>query len=80
MDMKRRVSISPVLLLTFFSLGFIYSGYSQSSLFSFEKITNGKGDTLKYRQLFPDYDTVSETSNLRQQKMWSVCFGISWSI
>ncbi len=56
--MKKRLFISPVLILTFFCLGFINSGYSQSSLFSFEKFTNGKGDTLKYRQLFPDYDTI----------------------
>lgn len=29
---------------------------AQASLFSYEKFTNGKGDTLKYRQLFPDYN------------------------
>ena len=56
--MKTRLFILPVLILTFFCLGFIHSGYAQSSLFSSEKFTNGKGDTLKYRQLFPDYDTI----------------------
>ena len=29
-----------------------------SSRFSFNKYTNGKGDTLNYRMLFPDYDTL----------------------
>ena len=56
--MKIRVFISHSLLMTIFCFGFIYSGYSQSSLFTFEKFTNGKGDTLKYRQLFPDFDTI----------------------
>lgn len=32
--------------------------FAQSSLFSYEKYINGKGDTLKYRQLFPDADTM----------------------
>ena len=56
--MKKRFIISPVLIVTFFCLGCINSGYAQSSLFSYEKFTNGKGDTLQYRQLFPDYDTI----------------------
>src|SRR5712675_482555 len=32
--------------------------FSQSSLFSYEKYTNSRGDTLRYRQLFPDADTL----------------------
>jgi predicted peptidase len=43
---------------TIFCCSFLFSGYAQSSLFSFEKFVNGKGDTLLYRQLFPDYDTL----------------------
>jgi predicted peptidase len=31
---------------------------SQSSVFAFERYTNGKGDTLNYRQLTPDSDTL----------------------
>jgi predicted peptidase len=54
--MKLKAFIST--LLSFFCLGFIFSGTAQSSLFSHEKFTNGKGDTLRYRQLFPDYDTI----------------------
>ena len=56
--MKKRFFTSSILISFFFCLGFINSGYSQSSLFSYEKFTNGKGDTLQYRQLFPDYDTI----------------------
>lgn len=40
----------------------IYAGsnslFGQSSRFSFNKFTNGKGDTLNYRLLYPDYDTM----------------------
>ena len=49
---------SSILLLTLLSCGFINTGYSQPPVFSFEKYINEKGDTLKYRQLFPDYDTL----------------------
>jgi predicted peptidase len=56
--MKFSILTSLKLLLTIFCCGFIYSGYSQSSLFSFEKFISEKGDTLKYRELFPDYDTI----------------------
>ncbi|OIQ95978.1 phospholipase/carboxylesterase [mine drainage metagenome] len=56
--MKLRLLTSPKLLLSILLCGSIYAGYAQSSLFSSEKYTNGKGDTLKYRQLFPDYDTI----------------------
>src|SRR5579872_1027796 len=33
-------------------------GKAQSSRFSVNTYTNGKGDTLKYRLLFPDADTL----------------------
>lgn len=56
--MKYRLLSSPKLLFTIFCCVCLYAGYAQSSLFSFEKYTNGKGDTLQYRQLFPDYDTI----------------------
>ena len=55
--MNLSVLILPKLFLTAFCFAFIFSGYAQPSLFSYEKFTNGKGDTLKYRQLSPDYDT-----------------------
>ena len=32
--------------------------FSQPSRFSFNNYTNGKGDTLYYRQLYPDADTM----------------------
>ena len=47
-----------VLVLALLSCGFIHAVYAQPSLFSFEKYINAKGDTLKYRQLFPDADTL----------------------
>ncbi len=44
-----------ITLVLFFIAG---SGalYAQPSLFSKENFTNGKGDTLRYRLLYPDYD------------------------
>ena len=36
----------------------VHSGYAQTSRFNYDQYTNGKGDTLKYRFLFPDYDTL----------------------
>ncbi len=47
-----------VVLLSFFCGGIINVAFPQKSVFSFEKYTNGKGDTLNYRQLNPDYDTL----------------------
>ncbi|HTQ64555.1 MAG TPA: prolyl oligopeptidase family serine peptidase [Puia sp.] len=49
--------------LTTFMLAFLFcismlSGFSQSSRFSFNKYGNDKGDTLQYRMLFPDADTL----------------------
>ncbi|MEI6888666.1 MAG: prolyl oligopeptidase family serine peptidase [Bacteroidales bacterium] len=50
----------PVLfLIAFFCLTGSSCIWAQSSSrFSFNKYANGKGDTLNYRLLFPDYDTV----------------------
>jgi len=44
-----------LLLLLFCAIG---KNYAQPSLFSKEKYSNGKGDTLNYRMLFPDADTL----------------------
>jgi len=46
------------LSLTLISCLFANLSFSQSSLFSFEQYVNSRGDTLKYRQLFPDADTM----------------------
>lgn len=46
------------LFFILYFIGCFYFGNAQPSLFSFEKFTNGKGDTLKYRQLYPDYDPI----------------------
>lgn len=45
----------PFLLVLLFSIS--TTGFSQPSLFAFDKYTNGKGDTLNYRRLVPDADT-----------------------
>jgi len=57
-NFKMKLLKSIVLLLSFFCFGIINTTYSQTTLFSFEKYTNDKGDSLNYRQLFPDYDTL----------------------
>lgn len=48
------------LLIALFCFGSVTSIFSQSSLFSYEKYINAKGDTLKYRQLISDYDPVTK--------------------
>jgi predicted peptidase len=54
--MKKLKSRSVLLFLFYFAnISFVFS---QNSVFSFEKFTNGKGDTLNYRQLMPDHDTL----------------------
>ncbi len=58
--MKLLKSNLSALLLVFFCLGSITISFSQSSLFSYEKYANAKGDTLNYRQLISDYDPVSK--------------------
>lgn len=54
--MKRLQSISFLLItLLVVNIQFVFS---QSSRFSSNKYANDKGDTLKYRMLFPDADTL----------------------
>ncbi len=48
------------LLIVLFCFGSITNTFSQSSPFSFEKYINANGDTLNYRQLVSDYDTISK--------------------
>jgi predicted peptidase len=44
--------------VSFFCCGNVAPVFSQKSVFSYQKYTNGKGDTLNYRQLTPDYDIL----------------------
>jgi len=37
---------------------FMQTSFEQPSVFSAEKYTNGEGDTLNYRQLYPDSDPM----------------------
>jgi predicted peptidase len=54
--MKRKFAVP---LITCICWGVITcQAFSQSSPFSFQQFTNGNGDTLHYRQLLPDYDTL----------------------
>jgi predicted peptidase len=45
-------------LLLFFLFVNIGHTFSQATLFSYGKYINEKGDTLSYRELYPDYDTL----------------------
>lgn len=45
-------------LVTILCLGFLSAGNAQPSLFSYEKYVNTTGDTLKYRQLYPDANAL----------------------
>lgn len=56
--MKQNLSNSSILWVLLFCFGCIFNVYSQPPLFSYETYTNTKGDTLKYRMLHPDYDTI----------------------
>lgn len=56
--MKIQQLKSIVFLQLLFSFVFTNFTYAQSSRFSSDKFTNGKGDTLQYRLLYPDYDTM----------------------
>ncbi len=49
-----RTNLSAFLVILFCT-GSVTTSYSQPSLFSYEKYSNGKGDTLNYRLLVPDY-------------------------
>ena len=51
-------SKSLTVLFFLLSFGYLYNGQAQPSLFSYEKYISNTGDTLKYRMLFPDYDTM----------------------
>ncbi len=55
--LKSYLTIAFILLFCF---GNITSLFSQSTLFSFEKYTNAEGETLNYRQLISDYDTITK--------------------
>ncbi len=54
--MKRLKAIT--VLLSFFCFGIATTAFCQPSVFSFQKYTNGKGDTLNYRLLNPDSDSL----------------------
>ncbi|NNC95423.1 MAG: prolyl oligopeptidase family serine peptidase [Chitinophagales bacterium] len=58
--MKFIQSCFTTLLVVLYCFGCITNSFSQSSLFSFEKYVNADGDTLNYRQLISDYDTISK--------------------
>jgi predicted peptidase len=50
--------IKSIILLAFLFCVNIQFAFSQSSRFSINKYVNDKGDTLNYRQLYPDSDTL----------------------
>ena len=54
--MKRLILIPFLFFLFYF--GNVQMVFSQASVFSYQKYTNGKGDTLNYRLLSPDSDTL----------------------
>jgi predicted peptidase len=47
-----------ILLSLFVSIGVNFGFAQSSSRFTYNIYSNNKGDTLKYRMLFPDYDTL----------------------
>ena len=49
---------SAKMILTLLCVVLIQSAHSQVSRFSVEKFSNEKGETLPYRLLYPDYNTV----------------------
>lgn len=56
--MKRLSSPFSILWVLLFCCGSTTYTFSQPPLFSYEMYTSAKGDTLKYRMLSPDYDTM----------------------
>lgn len=48
------------LMLVLLYFGSITNSFSQTSLFSYEKYVNAKGDTLNYRLLISDYSPISK--------------------
>ena len=54
----KKINVAFLSLLSLFSvLAIIFPAKAQSNRFSFEKYSNGQGDTLNYRLLGPDYNT-----------------------
>jgi predicted peptidase len=49
---------SALFCFTFFLCGNANKSFAQTSIFSREKYISGTGDTLNYRMLFPDWDTL----------------------
>ena len=56
--MKFSKTISFIFLATIFFFASTHTASAQPSRFSFNKFGNGKGDTLNYRMLYPDSDTM----------------------
>jgi len=56
--MKFSKTLTFILFTVFFYCVFINAAKAQSSRFSVNQYMNGKGDTLNYRMLFPDSDTM----------------------
>ncbi len=58
--MKIRISKLAAFWVLVFCCGNLPDLFSQQSLFSYEQYNNGKGDTLRYRQLVPDYGLIQK--------------------
>lgn len=56
--MKNLKATTAILLVLFFCCAGINQLHAQNSRFSSNKYINSKGDTLNYRMLFPDSDTL----------------------
>lgn len=56
--MKTFVNTKKYILMSTLCCLSMQAVFCQTSAFSYQKYTNGKGDTLQYRQLTPDYDTL----------------------
>jgi predicted peptidase len=56
--MKNLKIKSALFLASFFCCAILSQLYAQNSRFSYNKYSNGKGDSLNYRMLFPDSDTL----------------------
>ena len=53
-----KAALTTIALFIIFSLLNIHPTAAQSARFNINRFTNGKGDTLNYRLLFPDADTM----------------------
>lgn len=56
--MKLSKLLSQVFLVIIFLSAYMQKTNAQPSRFSFNKFSNGKGDTLNYRMLYPESDTM----------------------